>query len=198
MDAQYKAMLELVKTALAEDVGRGDLTSQACLEPNPAKAHVIAKSSGVVSGLAPALLTFEMVDSANVVVPARKDGDSFSVGDVIIDIDGFNQTVLASERVALNFLGHLSGIATMTHEFVKRIEAVNPNCRILDTRKTTPGLRFLEKQAVAHGGGTNHRFGLYDMVLILSTKLRRFPSSSSPYCPTLTLSIPGALFFFSP
>lgn len=147
-----------------EDIGPGDITSQACLVPEQTKAVIIAKSTGVLSGLKPALLAFEAVDSANKVRPLINDGDSFKVGDTIIEIDGFNQTLLVSERVALNFLAHLSGVATLTARFVEAVSGTE--CRILDTRKTTPGWRFLEKEAVAHGGGTNHRHGLYDMVLI--------------------------------
>jgi nicotinate-nucleotide pyrophosphorylase (carboxylating) len=159
-----EATIALVKAALAEDIGKGDLTSLACLEPDPLKAKIVAKSAGVLSGLEPALITFEVVDSANRIFPQIKDGDSFKPGDTIIEIDGYNQTVLASERTALNFLAHLSGIATLTSKFVAAIAGTK--CRVLDTRKTTPGWRLLEKQAVLHGGGVNHRTGLYDMILI--------------------------------
>ncbi len=164
MDALQESIIRLVKDALKEDVGRGDLTSIACLEPNPLKARIIAKSSGVLSGLRPMLCVFEIVDSANKVTPLLADGNHFRSGDTIVEIDGFNQTILAAERVALNFLAHLSGIATLTNHFVKRVEGTN--CQILDTRKTTPGWRHLEKMAVVHGGGVNHRIGLYDMILI--------------------------------
>lgn len=157
-------MLDIVKVALAEDVGPGDLTSLACLEPGPVRAVIMAKSDGVLSGLKPALLTFDIVDSANIITPLKSDGDRFRTGDRIVDIDGFNQTVLTAERTALNFLGHLSGIATLTGQFVNCVRGTS--CRILDTRKTVPGLRHLEKMAVEHGGGCNHRMGLYDMVLI--------------------------------
>ncbi len=158
-------MLKLVKAALAEDIGCGDLTSLGCLEPNPAKAAIVAKSSGIVSGIEPLIFVFKTVDSANRLKLCKRDGDSFKAGDTIIEIEGFNLTILASERTALNFLGHLSGIATMTHRFVEKISE-HPDCRILDTRKTTPGWRLLEKMAVVHGGGVNHRTGLYDMVLV--------------------------------
>ena len=162
-----KDTFELVKRALNEDIGRGDLTSLACLEPFPLKAKVLAKSEGVLSGAEPFLMAFEIVDSANVVSFVKNNSDSFKPGDTIATIAGFNQTVLTSERVALNFLSHLSGVATLTHKFVKKIkEAGHNNCKITDTRKTTPGFRKLEKAAVLHGGGINHRLGLYDMVLI--------------------------------
>lgn len=165
MDPAFKTVIELVKTALTEDIGRGDMTSLGCLEPGPISGRIVAKSEGVVSGIIPAQLVFDMVDSANTVEFLKHDSDRFVYGDIIATIDGFNQTVLCSERVALNFLGRLSGIATLTRKFVDRIPDSSP-CRILDTRKTTPGWRLLEKQAVVHGGGMNHRFGLFDMALI--------------------------------
>lgn len=154
----------LVKAALREDVGEGDLTSLSCLEPGPMKAVIVAKSEGTLSGLRPALMTFGTVDSANIVRPKKKNGDRFDIGDTIIELDGFNQTLLTSERAALNFLGRLSGIATLTALYVKEIAGTG--AQILDTRKTAPGYRLLEKEAVLHGGGRNHRIGLYDMVLI--------------------------------
>ncbi len=162
--SQYECLRRIVETALKEDVNKGDLTSLACLEPNPMKAKIVAKSEGILSGVKPALLAFDIVDSANVVRPLKSDSEPFVKGDVIFEIEGFNQTLLTSERTALNFLGHLSGIATLTGKFVERIKGTG--CRILDTRKTAPGLRMLEKAAVVDGGGCNHRFGLYDMVLI--------------------------------
>lgn len=164
MDPYQESICRAVKEALAEDIGRGDLTSLACLEPNPLKAKLVAKQGGVLSGLLAALYVYEVVDSANRVTPHYRDGDHFEKGAVIFDVDGFNQTILASERVALNFMAHLSGVATLTSKFVER--TAGTNARILDTRKTTPGMRFLEKMAVCHGGGVNHRFGLYDMILI--------------------------------
>jgi nicotinate-nucleotide pyrophosphorylase (carboxylating) len=162
---QYKkTTLELVRAALEEDIGPGDLTSLGCLEPNLLKAQIIAKSEGVLSGLQPAALAFQLVDSANKFEPRLNDGDRFKKGDLIAEISGLNQTVLAAERVALNFMAHLSGVATLTARFVEKIRG--HNCKILDTRKTTPGWRLLEKMAVVHGGGENHRIGLFDMVLI--------------------------------
>lgn len=157
-------MLALVRAALTEDIGPGDLTSAACLEPDPMKARIIAKGDGVVSGIKPLLLTFETVDSANVITPVKQDGEAFQRGDMIVELDGFNQTLLSAERVALNFLGRLSGIASLTRQFVDAVAGTN--CTILDTRKTTPSWRLLEKEAVRHGGGSNHRIGLFDMILV--------------------------------
>jgi nicotinate-nucleotide pyrophosphorylase (carboxylating) len=154
---------KLVKAALDEDVGRGDLTSLACLEPEKIEAVIVAKSDGVVSGLIPAVMTFRTVDSAIELRLSKEEGDCFSPGDTIAELVGYNQSILVAERTALNFLAHLSGIASLTHRFVKKI---SNDTRIIDTRKTTPGWRLLEKAAVVHGGGENHRIGLYDMVLI--------------------------------
>jgi len=146
------------------DIGPGDVTSLACLEPEMITGRVVAKKPGVLSGLIPARIAFEIVDSANRFIPRIKDGTAFEPGDVIVNLEGLNRTILTAERVALNFLAHLSGVATLTRKFVDKV-GKRP-CKILDTRKTTPGWRFLEKAAVVHGGGANHRQGLYDMMLI--------------------------------
>lgn len=159
-----QAVRNLVRVALEEDIGPGDITSQACLVPERIKAVIRAKSEGVLSGLIPASLVFGAIDPATKFAPVQKDSDTFQPGDTIIKIEGYNQSLLIAERVALNFLAHLSGIATLTAQFVDAVKGTK--CRILDTRKTTPGWRMLEKAAVVHGGGTNHRQGLYDMVLI--------------------------------
>ncbi len=164
MISSENSLKEIVKNALNEDVGKGDITSLASLEPMPVEAIVTAKSDGILSGLIPALMVFEIVDSANEIKVLKKDGDKFQRGEIILEIKGFNQTVFIAERTALNFLGHLSGIASETNHYLKEIK--NYECKILDTRKTTPGLRGLEKQAVKDGGGVNHRMGLYDMILI--------------------------------
>ncbi len=164
MQDSHVVIRKLVQAALDEDIGPGDLTSRACLEPNPIKAEIVAKSDGILSGLEPALLVFDIVDSANVVAPRYQNGDPFKSGDRILTVEGFNQTVMTSERTALNFLAHLSGVATLTRQFVDLVS--HTECIILDTRKTTPGWRLLDKMAVVHGGGKNHRMGLYDLILI--------------------------------
>lgn len=169
MNAYHRQMLDLAKVALAEDIGPGDLTSLACLEPDRVEAHIVAKSEGILSGVGFIPLVLQLVDSANAVILLKHDGDRFQPGDMIAKISGFNQTVMTAERTALNFLGHLSGVATFTGRFVEKLSG--HDCQILDTRKTTPGMRLLEKQAVLHGGGTNHRIGLYDMVLIKENHL---------------------------
>jgi len=164
MDVYHRQMLDLVRAALNEDIGPGDITSLSCLLPDRIRAEIVAKSDGILSGVEAVTLAFQLVDSANRVNFLKQNGDRFRSGDRVTEIEGYNHTILTSERVALNFLGHLSGIATFTGQFVAKLKG--HKCRILDTRKTTPGYRLLEKRAVLHGGGTNHRVGLYDMVLI--------------------------------
>lgn len=164
MGKVHGSIINLVRLALSEDVGRGDVTSLGCLEPNLVKAAITAKADGVLSGIMPLTITFGLVDSANKVSPLIEDGREFHRGDTVVEIEGLNQTILTAERTALNFMAHLSGVATLTRRFVDAVKGTGAT--ILDTRKTTPGLRQLEKQAVVHGGGANHRMGLYDMILI--------------------------------
>jgi nicotinate-nucleotide pyrophosphorylase (carboxylating) len=177
MESIHPSIVTLVRASLEEDVGPGDVTSLACLEPEMIKARITAKSDGVLSGLVPARIAFEMVDSANQLKLALLDGEKFSKGETILEIEGLNRTVLTAERTALNFMAHLSGVATQASNFVKLVEGTE--CRLLDTRKTTPGFRVLEKQAVAHGGGHNHRMGLYDMILIKDNHIAAAGSISS-------------------
>jgi nicotinate-nucleotide pyrophosphorylase (carboxylating) len=160
----HGSIINLVRLALSEDVGRGDVTSLGCLDPDLVKAAISAKSDGIMSGLTPLSITFGLVDSANKVKPIVQDGQEFHRGDTVVEIEGLNQTILTAERTALNFLAHLSGVATLTRLFADAVK--DTDTTILDTRKTLPGWRMLEKQAVVHGGGANHRMGLFDMILI--------------------------------
>jgi nicotinate-nucleotide pyrophosphorylase (carboxylating) len=161
---------DLVSRALAEDVGTGDVTTQATV-PASARGHgvLLAKSRLVVAGLAVAAAAFELVDPAAAVSRRVDDGAVCEPGTVIGDVRGPARALLTAERVALNFLQRLSGVATITRRFV---EASGGTITILDTRKTTPTLRALEKYAVRVGGGTNHRFGLYDAFLIKDNHIR--------------------------
>ncbi|WP_421724488.1 carboxylating nicotinate-nucleotide diphosphorylase [Bauldia sp.] len=157
---------DVVAAALKEDLGRaGDITSDATI-PAEARASgtIAARTPGVIAGVPLAAATFRAVDPAVRFVVECGDGAAVGAGDGIARIDGPARTILAAERVALNFLGHLSGIATATRDLVERV--AHTGARICDTRKTTPGLRALEKYAVRCGGGANHRFGLDDAVLI--------------------------------
>lgn len=160
----------LAETALTEDVGPGDVTVQALVPPGTrAAARITAKGPGVLSGTAPAAAVFACMDPAPAVEVLRPDGSTLSPGEAVMAAEGEAAALLTAERTALNFLQHLSGVATLTRRFVHAVEGTR--ARILDTRKTLPGLRLLEKAAVRHGGGENHRLGLYDMVLIKDNHL---------------------------
>ncbi len=156
---------KIVEQALLEDIGTGDITTEFIL-PSDLKAKGIIKTSeeGVVAGLDIACLIFKKLDSEICFQFKVKDGKNILPGEILANISGSARTILKGERVALNFLQRMSGIATITSKFCQEIK--NLPVRIVDTRKTTPGLRILEKYAVLMGGGYNHRFGLYDAVLI--------------------------------
>jgi nicotinate-nucleotide pyrophosphorylase (carboxylating) len=155
-----------VHRALAEDLGdAGDITTVSCIEPGALiEAHIVARASGVVAGLTVAREVFRALDPRMEWDAQRIDGDAVEVGSVLVRLQGSARAILAGERTALNLIGRLSGVATATHQLVMRVDGTG--ARIVDTRKTTPGLRALEKDAVRAGGGHNHRFGLYDAVLI--------------------------------
>ncbi len=155
----------IAERALAEDVGPGDVTSNAIIGPaTHLTGTFLVKAGGVVAGLGVVGQVFSLVDGAISYTPLVSEGTPVAVGDVIARVDGYGPGILVSERVALNFLQRMSGIATRTREYVEAVRGTR--ARILDTRKTAPGLRTLDKMAVALGGGMNHRIGLYDMVLI--------------------------------
>ncbi len=159
-----------IAIALAEDIGDGDVTSTSFVpEHLRASARIVAREKAIVAGTSVATEVFRRVDKDSHVSLMRKDGEELAPGDVVMEIKGKARSILTAERVALNFLQRLSGIATLTHEFVQA--AANQRVKIIDTRKTTPGLRQLEKAAVLAGGGKNHRFGLYDMVLVKDNHL---------------------------
>jgi len=155
----------LIKQALKEDIGKGDITTDALIPRGlQAKAVIIAKQSGVVAGMDIVKSVFTELDKEAKFKALVKDGDKVAVGKKIIEISGNARPILTAERTALNFLGHLSGVATLTRQFVDKVRPFK--AKILDTRKTTPGMRALEKYAVRCGGGSNHRIGLYDGVLV--------------------------------
>ena len=158
-------MAQIVRHALAEDVGSGDATSLSTLPADlQIRAAIVAKAPGVIAGIAVAAEVFAQLDAAVVVKPLLSDGNAVEAGARIADISGPALKVLSGERTALNFLQRMSGIATLTREYVERVRGTG--AVILDTRKTVPGLRMLDKEAVRAGGGQNHRMGLFDMVLI--------------------------------
>ena len=156
----------LVRDALREDLGRGhDITSQSIIpDDHKTKAIIRAREAGMLAGLELAKTTFTMLSASIIFERHAKDGDKLKPGQDILTLEGPTQSILVGERTALNFLTHLSGIATLTSEYVEAITGTN--AKILDTRKTIPGLRDLQKYAVSMGGGSNHRMGLYDAVLI--------------------------------
>jgi nicotinate-nucleotide pyrophosphorylase (carboxylating) len=156
---------KIVEQALLEDIGTGDITTEFIIPSNlKAKGIIKISEEGVVAGLDIVCLIFKKVDSEIVFQEKIKDGTKVARGKVLAEISGSARTILKGERVALNFLQRMSGIATITSKFCQEVKDLP--VRIVDTRKTTPGLRILEKYAVLMGGGYNHRFGLYDAVLI--------------------------------
>ncbi len=149
---------------LLEDIGRGDRTTQALISPGTRQAVWIAKEAGVIAGLPIAARVFYLLNSSTVFTPLVEEGEAVEKGQTIAEIQGAYDALLTGERVALNLAMRLSGIATMTREYVKQIEDLTT--QLVDTRKTTPGLRLLEKYATQVGGATNHRMGLDDAVMI--------------------------------
>ena len=167
-----------IAAALKEDIGAGDITTEFFVpETLHASGRIIAREKAIVAGTEAAAEVFRQVDSGIDTQVIRGDGTEVVAGDVIIEVRGLARSILKAERVALNFLQRLCGIATLTRQFVDAVE--NHSVKILDTRKTTPGLRALEKAAVVAGGGENHRFGLYDMVLVKDNHLATFEGLSS-------------------
>jgi nicotinate-nucleotide pyrophosphorylase (carboxylating) len=159
-----------IAIAIQEDIGEGDVTTEFFVPAGlHASAQIIAREKGIIAGTGTAAGVFHRVDPATCARVIRADSSEVEAGDTVIEIDGLARSILKAERVALNFLQRLSGIATLTRKFVNAAD--NPRVQILDTRKTTPGLRALEKAAVVAGGGVNHRFGLYDMVLVKDNHL---------------------------
>ncbi|MGH7197839.1 MAG: carboxylating nicotinate-nucleotide diphosphorylase [Candidatus Omnitrophota bacterium] len=161
----------IVQAALREDIGGKDITTSAIIPRNlTIKADIEFQQKGVLCGMQIAERAFRLVDENLRFLPVAHDGELIEKGREIAYIEGLGASVLVAERTALNFLSHLSGVATKTRQFVDKVKGTEAN--ILDTRKTTPGLRVFEKYAVAVGGGTNHRLGLYDQVLIKDNHLR--------------------------
>jgi len=159
-----------IAAALQEDIGEGDVTTDSFVpETLHAIGRIVARENAVVAGTEAAAEAFRQVDPSLGIQLGCHDGDNIAAGDLIIEVHGLARSFLRAERVALNFLQRLCGIATLTRQFVDAVG--NHSTKILDTRKTTPGLRALEKAAVVAGGGANHRFGLYDMVLVKDNHL---------------------------
>lgn len=165
-EKQFNREIDIIITnAVREDVGDGDHSSLACIpEDAMGTAKLLVKDEGIIAGIEFARQVFEYVDPGLELDIKIKDGNPVKYGDVCFYVSGLSQSILKSERLVLNAMQRMSAIATKTHEYVKLLEGTNT--QILDTRKTTPGIRALEKWAVKIGGGENHRFALYDMVML--------------------------------
>ena len=160
-----KTLSELIKLAITEDIGDGDHSSISCIPENASgRAHLLIKEQGVLAGIEVAMLVFHQIDPALKLEVFLKDGAKIKNGYVAFIVSGKVLSILQSERLVLNFMQRMSGIATTTNNYVKKLEGLKT--RVLDTRKTTPGLRIFEKMAVKTGGGENHRMGLFDMIML--------------------------------
>ncbi len=169
---------EIISLALKEDIGEGDISTDSLIgESEEASAYIIAKEEGILAGLPVAERVFRRLDPKMNWYIHKSDGDKITKGDLIVEFTGKLRAILTGERTALNFLQRMSGIATATSRFADAIKEFNT--RILDTRKTAPGERMLDKYAVKMGGGTNHRIGLYDMVMIKDNHIKAAGSISN-------------------
>ena len=160
-----KDLSEQIKFAITEDIGDGDHSSISCIpEKTSGQAHLLIKERGVLAGIKVAILVFHQIDPTLELEVFLEDGAKIKNGDVAFIVSGKVLSILQSERLVLNFMQRMSGIATTTNKYVKKLEGLKT--RVLDTRKTTPGLRVFEKMAVKTGGGENHRMGLFDMIML--------------------------------
>ncbi|ASB48506.1 carboxylating nicotinate-nucleotide diphosphorylase [Alkalitalea saponilacus] len=158
-------LTNFIKSALQEDIGDGDHSSLACIPQNArGKAVLLAKETGIIAGVEIAVFIFKHVEPTSKVNVLIQDGTVVYQGDKVFEVEASVHTLLKAERLVLNIMQRLSGVATKTNQYVRRLEGLQT--KVLDTRKTTPGMRLLEKQAVLIGGGTNHRIGLYDMIML--------------------------------
>jgi nicotinate-nucleotide pyrophosphorylase (carboxylating) len=162
---ENRILREFILRSLAEDLGDGDHSSLACIpSETKGKAKLLIKEKGILAGIRVAVDLFSIIDNELKPEIILEDGTNVVPGDIAFYISGRQQSILKSERLVLNIMQRMSGIATNTHEYATRLKGLKT--KILDTRKTTPGFRFLEKEAVRIGGGLNHRMGLYDMILL--------------------------------
>lgn len=162
---ENRILREFILKSLSEDIGDGDHTSLACIPPDTkGKAKLLIKEKGILAGIRVAVELFSIIDKDLKLELILKDGTMVVPGDIAFFLSGPQQSILKSERLVLNIMQRMSGIATSTHEYASQLKGLKT--RILDTRKTTPGFRFLEKEAVRIGGGMNHRMGLFDMIIL--------------------------------
>jgi len=154
-----------IKNAIAEDIGDGDHSSLSCIPSTVlGKAHLLIKQEGILAGIEVAKKVFNIIDSKLILEQFLNDGEKIQDGDIVFTVEGKTHSILQAERLALNIMQRMSGIATITRIYVDKISGTK--AKVLDTRKTTPGMRYLEKLAVKIGGGENHRMGLYDMIML--------------------------------
>jgi len=165
MSTYLEKLHHLITEALHEDVGDGDHSTLSCIPANePGKAALKIKQEGILAGMEVAEFIFKTVEPSSVFTAFKKDGESMVYGEQAFTVNASMHTILTCERLVLNIMQRMSGIATLTHQYTSLIK--NYNTKILDTRKTTPNFRLLEKEAVRIGGGVNHRFALYDMIML--------------------------------
>ena len=161
---------EIIANALREDIGDGDHSTLACVPENATgKAQLLIKDNGVLAGVELAVEIFKQFDPSLKVTVFKKDGDVVTKGEIAFTVEGSSRSILSTERLVLNFMQRMSGIATQTAKIVQKIDGLST--KLLDTRKTTPGIRYMEKWAVRIGGGHNHRFALYDMIMLKDNHL---------------------------
>ncbi|CAM3277816.1 carboxylating nicotinate-nucleotide diphosphorylase [Paenibacillus taichungensis] len=171
LNGYNEGLIESIKNWLREDVGAGDVTTTVTIPAgSQSKAVIHAKDNGIIAGITVAELVFQVVDPGLAFTPMVKDGDAVTHGTILAEVEGSTHSLLTGERLALNLLQRMSGIATLTRTYVDALEGLST--RLVDTRKTTPGHRLLEKYAVRVGGGANHRFGLYDAVMIKDNHIK--------------------------
>lgn len=162
---EESALRNLIQNALAEDIGSGDHSTLACIPATATgKAILKIKEDGILAGMEVAKTIFELLDPNTVFIPFKEDGEVMKKGETAFEVNALVHTLLMGERLVLNCMQRMSGIATLTHQYVEKLKGYHT--RLLDTRKTTPNFRLLEKEAVRIGGGVNHRMGLYDMVML--------------------------------
>lgn len=162
---QEPALTNLIRNALAEDIGDGDHSTLACIPANAkGGARLKIKENGILAGMEVASTVFHLLDPETVFTPLKKDGEAMTAGETAFEVHATVHTLLMAERLVLNCMQRMSGIATLTNQYVQKLSGYKT--KLLDTRKTTPNFRLLEKEAVRIGGGVNHRMGLYDMVML--------------------------------
>jgi nicotinate-nucleotide pyrophosphorylase (carboxylating) len=184
MNKQY--LQEFLKFAIAEDIGEGDFTTLSTILPTQhGEAKLLVKEAAIIAGVNAACELFNYIDNTIEIEVLIKDGQTVKYGDIVFNAKGKTQSLLSAERLILNVMQRMSGIATLTNIYVKKLEGLKT--KVIDTRKTTPGFRMFEKEAVLIGGGANHRFGLYDMVLIKDNHI--------DYCGGITKAVTRASDF---